>query len=250
MPMLHYIVWCARILEINSLHFFLTDEEKERENVLRFILEFIEKEPGCGHVPSERYAVAIAWTVLVLLASQKQTEAIEFVKRNLVWICDRMEQGFGIPQYDADEYEETATLLGYAFSFIKVQKDHSSFVATVLCDLAAFMDDKDLYATVVNDIEACEIAYTYWQFPDTKAIFTIYSKESRTYPNIPHQPTLNEWKDFDYAEHIKHEPNAFRITEKTGLGGLIVLSTLLKDRYFPKMWSQIVSSTSPSQEAT
>jgi hypothetical protein len=244
MPMLHYIVWCARILEINSLYFFLTDDEKEREDVSRFMLEFIEKEPGCGHVPSERYTVAIVWTVLALLASQERTEAVEFIKRNLIWICDRMEQGFGIPQYDADEYEETATLLGYAFSFIKVQRDHSSFVATALCDLAAFMEDKELYATVVNDVEACEMAYTFWQFPDTKAMFTIYSKESRTYPNIPHKPTLTDWKDFDYAEHIKHEPDTFRITEKTGLTGLIALSVLLKDRYFPKMWGQFVAPDS------
>jgi hypothetical protein len=242
MPMLHYIVWCARILEINSLYFFLTDDAEEKESVSEFLSDFIENEPGCGHIPGERYAISVVWTVLGLLASQKRDEAVDFVKRNLVWVCDRMEQGFGLPRYDADEYEETATLLGYAFSFIKVQKDHSSFVATALGDLAAFLNDKELYSTVVNDVEACDISYTYWQFPDTKAIFTIYSKESRTYPNIPHRPTLNEWKDFDYAEHIKHEPDAFRITEKTGLAGLVLLSVLLKDRYFPKMWSQIVSA--------
>jgi len=246
MPMLHYIVWCARILEINSLYFFLIDEPNEREEVSTFILEFIEKEPGSGHVPGERYATALAWTFLALLAAEHRNEAIEFAKRNLVWVCDRMEQGFGLPQYDADENEETATLLGYPFDFIKVQKDHSSFVASVICDLAAFVNDKEFYATVVNDVDACEMAYTYWQFPDTKSIFTIYSKDSRTYPNIPHRPTLNRWEDFDYAEHMKHEPDSFRITEKTGVAGLLVLSVLLKDRYFPKMWPQIVSSGSTS----
>jgi hypothetical protein len=243
-PMLHYIVWCARILEINSLYFFLTEEAVERERVSKFLIDFIEKEPGCGHVPGERHAVSLVWTVLALIASQKRTEAIEFIKRTLIWVCNRMEQGFGLADYDADEYEETATLLGYAFSSIKVQKDHSSFVATALGDLAAFLNDKELYATVVNDFEACEMFYTYWQFPDTKAIFTIYSKVSRTYPNVPHEPTLGEWADFDYAEHIKHEPDSFRITEKTGLSGLLILSVLLKDRYFPKTWGQLTEEKS------
>lgn len=248
MPMLHYIVWCSRILEINSLYFFLTDDKNEREAASKFMIDFIQKEPGCGHVPGDRYAISVVWTVLALLVSQKHTEAINFSKRNLLWLCDRIQKGFGLPQFDAEEYEETATLLGYAFSFIKVQKDHSSFLATVVSDLAAFIGDKDFYAAVVNDFEACEVAYTYWQFPDTKAIFTISTNESRTYPNIPHRSTLNDWNDGGYAEHIKFEPDSFRITEKTGMSGLIVLSVLLKDRYFPKMWPHMVASTNSTQQ--
>ena len=157
-----------------------------------------------------------------------------------MWLCDRVEKGFGIARYDADEKEETYTLLGYAFDFIKVEKNRSSYLATIVSDLAAFLGDKEFYADMVNDIAACEIAYSYWQFPDIKAILTIDTEECRTYPNIPHQFSLTEFEEFSHAEHMEDEPSSFQITEKAGTSSLILLSVLLKDRYFPKLWSRIV----------
>jgi hypothetical protein len=132
-------------------------------------------------------------------------------------------------------------LVGYAFIAIKVQKNVSSFLATVLADLAAFTGDKDLYSVVVNDVAACEIVYEYWQFPDTKAIFTILSADSRTYPNTLHEPTLTAFENYAYAQHIAEEPSTFRIVERVGITSLILLSVLLRDRYFPRLRGQIIS---------
>jgi len=120
---------------------------------------------------------------------------------------------------------------------------------TVASDLAAFIGDKEFYADVVNYLEACEIVYSYWQFPDTKAILTVDTEECRTYPNIPHQFTLTNVEDYEYAEHIKHEPSSFQITQRGGLNSLILLSVLLKDRYFPKMWKQVVEGSLLIEEA-
>jgi hypothetical protein len=241
MPMLHYLVWCARVLETASLYFFLTKNEVEREEIIVFLIELLEKEEGCGHIPGDRYATSLVWAALALMQAGRTDKANALVKRSVVWLCDRVEKGFGIARYDADEKEETYTLLGYAFDFIKVEKNRSSYLATIAGDLAAFIGDKELYADVVNDLAACEVVYSYWQFPDTKAILTIYTEECRTYPNIPHQFSITDFEDFSYAEHIKHEPSSFQITEKAGLNSLILLSVLLKDRYFPKMWKQIIS---------
>jgi len=247
MPMLHYLVWSARVLEMASLYFFLTKEETEKDEVIAFLTEFIEKEEGCGHIPGDRYAISLVWSTLVLIQAGKTDKARELVKRSVVWLCDRVEKGFGIARYDADEKEETYILLGYAFDFIKVDKNRSSYLATIASDLAAFLGDKGFYADVVNDIAACEIVYSYWQFPNTKAILTIDTEECRTYPNIPHQFSITEFEDFEYAEHIKHESSSFQITERGGQSSLILLSVLLKDRYFPKMWKQITKCT-PSTE--
>jgi hypothetical protein len=240
LPMLHYLVWCSRILAITSLHFFISSDREEQDSLVAFMKDLIEAEPGCGHPPSDRYATALVWTTLALIKANDLPAAIELVKRATVWLCDRTEQGVGLASYDATEYEETAMLVGYAYSSVKVQKNVSSFLATVLADLAAFTDDKDLYSVVVNDVAACEIVYEYWQFPDTKAIFTILSEDSRTYPNTVHEPTLTAFEDYRYAQHIGEEPSTFRITERVGLAGLILLSVLLRDRYFPKVWRQLV----------
>jgi hypothetical protein len=241
LPMLHYLVWSARVLETTSLYFFLTKEQAERDKIISFLIEFIEREKGCGHIPGDRYAISILWPSLALIKAGYADKALDLVKRGVIWVCDRVENGFGLAHYDADEYEETAILLGYSFDSIQVEENRSSYLATIAADLAAFIGDKEFYSNVINDFEACEIAYSYWQVPDTKAIFTITTKECIAYPNITHQYLLTDFEDFTYAEHIKHEPNSFKITQKAGLSSLILLSGLLKDRYFPKMWKRIIS---------
>lgn len=241
LPMLHYIVWCSRVLETTSLYFFLTKDKAERDELISFLIEFIERERGCGHIPGDRYAISLVWATLALIQAGRTDTAIDLVRRSVVWLCDRVEKGYGLAHYDADEYEETTTLLGYPFEAIQVNRNRSSYLATILADLAAFIGDKEFYSNVINDLEACEIAYTYWQFQDTKAILTIDTAECITYPNIPHEYSITDFEDFNYAEHIKHEPQSFKITQRVGLSSLILLSILFKDRYFPKMWKQIIS---------
>lgn len=240
MPMLHYLVWCARVFEMASLYFFLTKEQTEKDEIIAFLTDFLETEEGAGHIPGDRYAISIVWAALAFIHAGRADKARVLIQRAVVWLCDRVEKGFGIARYDADEKEETYTLIGYAFDFIKVDKNRSSFLTTIVSDLAAFLEDKNFYADVVNDLAACEIVYSYWQFPDTKAILTVDTEECRTYPNVPHQFSLTEFEEFSYAEHVKEEPSSFQITEKAGMNSLILLSVLLKDRYFPKLWSQIV----------
>jgi hypothetical protein len=235
LPMLHYLVWCSRILTVSSLLFFLTSDQKEKETTSAFIKDFTREE-GCGHPPSDRYAAALVWPILALIKSGDKSAAVNLIKRAVVWLCDRMEHGFGLASYDAKEYEETAVLVGFPFSAVTVHKNNGSFLATVLADLAAFTNDGELYEAVVNDFAACEIAYEYWQLPDTKAVCTIFSEESRNYPNSVHDLNLTKLDDYNYAEHIREEPSHFKIIDKLGFGSLILLSVLLRDRYFPKVW--------------
>jgi hypothetical protein len=240
-PMIQYIVWCARIAEIGSLQYFLTTDESEKTKIIDFLSELIKTEDGFGHIPSDKYAVSLVWITLALLKAGRRDEAKDLVKESAIWLFDRVEEGFGLARYEADEFTETNTLLGYPFDFINIEKNRSSFLATIISDLAAFIGDKQFYSDVVNDIEACEIAYNYWQFPDTKAIFKIETEECRNYPNIPHQDSLNDFNDFEHSAHLKDEPRTFAIVDKVGKESLILLSLLLKDRYFPTMWRQIIS---------
>lgn len=241
LPLLNYIVWCVRILEICSLYFFLTRDAVKKDEIVSFVITFLEKEEGWGHIPSDRYATTMVWTTLLLVASGNRQIAIELVKRSVVWLCDHVEKGFGLARYEADEYDETICLLGYPFNFIEVEKNTNSFLATVLTDLAALLAPQ-FYEDVINDFSACEITYYYWQFPDSKAVTVIDTNECLAYANVPHNDALKDFADFDYAAHIKDEPKAFGIVNKWGHGSLVLLSVLLKDRYFPTMWPKMIES--------
>jgi hypothetical protein len=236
-PLMNYLVWCARILEILSLYYFLIDKS-EKDKVISFLARFIEKEQGCGHIPGDRYASSLVWPTLALIQSGKFDEAKILVRRSTVWLCDKVENGFGIAHWDADEQEETAVLLFYPFDFIRVEPHKSFYLASVLVDLSAFIGDNAFYGDITNDIEACEIAYFYWQFPDTKAIFTIDTEDCLKFSSMVH--SADEIRE-DYAEYLSEEPDSFQIVQTVGLSSLVMLSTLLKDRYFPKTWSKLIA---------
>lgn len=238
LPMITYLVWCSRVVEIAALRYFLSDDQEEKHETGLFLSDFISAENGCGHIAGDRYAVSAVWAALALFDHGQSEVAKKLVAKGVVWVCDRFEFGFGIANYEADEYQETAILIGYPFEGVSVARNRSSFYATALVDLAAFSGDTDLYADAVNDIEACEIVYSYWQFPDSKAIFIVDSEECVTYPNIPHVDALGQVGSFEYAEHIRHEPVSFAIMERVGTTAIPVLSLLLRDRYFPTVWSQ------------
>jgi restriction endonuclease len=248
-PMLDYLVWCARSLEVASLYAFLTDEAAEKDETIAFIVDFIETEEGSGHIPGDRYAVTVIWPALALLRAGRTDKAIALVQRSLVWLCDKVEQGAGIAYWDAEEYQETVTLLGHPFDFIKLEEHGSYYLATVVSDLAAFIGDKKFYEDVENDLAACEVAYTYWQFPDTEGLFTIDTEDCTAYANVPFHSSIERFEDYEYAEHIKYEPDSFRIIEKAGIKSLTLLSIFLKDRYFPKAWKQIISEGEIGEEA-
>ena len=108
-------------------------------------------------------------------------------------------------------------------------------------DLSAFIGDKPLYSDLINDFAACDVVYSYWQFPDTNAAFTIETEECTTYANVGHSESIDLENSLGYAEHMKDEPDSFSITKSTGAKSLILLSVLLRDRYFPKAWTEILS---------
>ena len=250
LPMVNYLVWCARVLEIGALYAFVTKDDQERQEAIALLSDFALNEEGCGHIPGDRYAVSVAWATLALLIEGKDDIAIHLIKCAAIWLCDRVEKGFGIGRYESDAYEETVVLLGYPFDAVKVERNRCSFLATMLVDLAAFIGEKKLYADLVNDFEACEIVYNYWQFPNTASIFTIDNRECMNYPNIPHKYSLDdEFDHFNYAEHIKHEPDSFAICSKAGARSLILTSLLLRDRYFPKMWSSVLGEAVRERQA-
>lgn len=72
------------------------------------------------------------------MSTNQITKARDLVQKALVWLCDRVEKGFGLARYEADEFEETKVLVGSPFEFIEVAKNRSSYLATVIADLAAF----------------------------------------------------------------------------------------------------------------
>jgi hypothetical protein len=239
-PMATYLAQCARIMDVAALVYFTASDEPLRSEASTFLEEFILSEPGCSQPLSDHYAVTTVLAALVLCGSGKLDVSRDLIQRVTVWLCDRHESGLGLARFGADEATETRTLLGYPFEFIDVPKPGGSFLATALCDLAAFLEDRDLYRDVVNDIMACGIYPQYWQASDTIGVCSIEGADVVGYPHVRYKEELTRFGDYDFAEHIMHEPASFQIMDTLGTNVSILLMAFLRDRYFPRSWPLLV----------
>jgi hypothetical protein len=238
-PMFTYLVHCARILEISGYLYFLEHDAEIRNRITSFIEAFVLKEPGCAHIPSDRYAVSLVLPVIVLCATSRRDSARDILRRVAIWLCDRYEEGWGLASLEACSYDEIVTLLGHPFEFIPERERSGSFLASVVSDLSAFLGDRQFYSDVVNDIKASDIHPQYWQVPDTDSLFSIEGRDVITYPYIKYADSVTDFQSYDFAEHIVDEPRVFRVEEHSGPLGLVALMLLLRDRYFPTIWPKL-----------
>lgn len=237
--MMTYLVQCTRALEVTGFLYFLAKETGEtiiQTQAINFLQDFIIKEPGCGHIPGDRYAVSLIFPTLALLNNGNLDQACNFIHQSVVWLCDRYEEGFGIASVEADELMETKILLGYAFDFINLEHHPGCLAATVLCDLAAFTGNAQLYEAVVNDIKAVQIIPIYWQSPDTKSLYRIDAEDVIGYGNVPYSDTFLPFTTYQFAHHIKEEPDTYKVAQSLGPLSLMTVMLILRDRYFPKLW--------------
>ena len=236
-----YVIHCARIFEVAGCLYFLEDEQTERDKIIAFLVSFISQEPGCANIPSDYYAISLALPVLSLCSSGHHDIAVKLLHDATVWLCDRYQDGFGLADISAEPYEEIATLFGYPFDFIRIQPRKGSFAASIICDLATYVADTELYANIVNDIKAVNIVPQYWQVPDTASLFILDGEDIINYPKIDYSDVHLPFENFAFADHIKHESRSFSITNHTGPIGPLLMMLLLRDRYFPTLWPLLTS---------
>lgn len=240
-----YPVLCSRTIELAGMLYFLEEKRRKKGEMADFLEEFVSTEPGSGHPISDRYAVSLIPAVLALWHSGRCDPARDLIQRATVWLCDRQEKGSGLARLEATAYDEVATLIGYPFQAIGVGKRPSSFLATVLCDLSAFVGDPQLYEDVVHDIKAVEIVPQYWQPHDTAGQFSIGADDVIQYPTgLDYKDEHTPFEARQFATHIRNEPERFRLTSSVNPVSYLGLMLLLRDRYFPTLWPLLASDGS------
>jgi hypothetical protein len=107
-----YPVVCSCALEFIGLLYFLEEDVKSKNEVADFLDEFIFTEPGTLHPVSDRYAVSLLPSILALCHAGRHQTAENILRSATVWLCDRYENGIGLPSFESSAEEEVTTLLG------------------------------------------------------------------------------------------------------------------------------------------
>ena len=233
---LAYPINCCRIIETMGLLALGSDSEAAKTWANR-LTEFIEAEPGVSHPISDRYAVSIVVACLALVRAGHQDVSRKLVEKTVIWLCDRVEQGAGLAHLDATVQDEVDQILGFPFSGLNIETERSSFLASALIDLSAYLDDATLYSDVVNDLRAVEIHPEFYQPMNTVGQFLISHDDVRHYPGCEFQEELSSIPSVtNHSPYGTFEPPSYDLFAELGLVGYMSVSLLLRDRYFPSLW--------------
>lgn len=235
-----YRVQCSRALEMACLGYWLTEDTAIQEDLVDFMHYFVLSESGAAHPISDRYAVTIAFVALALLKESRNEPLGQLLRQATVWLCDRHEEGFGLATVDADEEEEIETLLGYRFEFTKVSKRHDSLLATVIRDVTVILGEQELFERIGNDFGACEISPEYYQAKNSIGACLIEGDDVLRYPTVRYRDELTDWCALSYSSYIAEECQEFEFTKALGSRSVVVLAMLLRDRYFPGVWTSLL----------
>lgn len=110
-------------------------------------------------------------------------------------------------------------------------------------DLVGFVGIADLYADIANDIRACGIIAEYRQQQGTVGACRYEGADVMHYPHVAFDDVLGMGCT-RYADHIGTEASSFRFVECFGTLAVAPIMLLLRDRYFPRLWSELVRNSS------
>lgn len=236
---MQYLVACSRALEV-AVVVATMGGASEAGPATDFLVEFLTNEAGAVHPASDVHVVPLLWALLVV-SRRDPNVAQAAVERATVWLCDRYEKAGSLAAVDASPEEETHTLLGSAFEFIEPASRRQSFLAAALVDVAAFID-ATLYRDVLNDVLAVDIAPQYWQAANTIGQFRVDAADVVQYVNLQYAEPRGDVEAFAWAEHVREEAEDLAVGRLDPRDAVLV-SLLLRDRYFPKLWPKTLGGS-------
>jgi hypothetical protein len=129
----------------------------EEAEIAEWLARFIEAQPGASHPISDRWAVSLIPAV-VLVARRKPEVVHPFLTDVLRWLGDRHDNdGLGLAGPHADPLGEVEYLLGGPLESVDLRPRRESYLAALVLDLAAVLEESELYDLAYNEVAALEI---------------------------------------------------------------------------------------------
>lgn len=153
-----YPLTCLRLMEYLGLSALICSQYGDGQRAERLTEQcskLTENQPGCHHPLSDRSAASLA-PAAIALAMAKETDTLRYLlRRTTIWLCDRVEQDFGIASAYSSPEQEIQQIFGSPFEFVALKQRKESLLACALADLS-HVHCPGLYNDIVNDLAAVE----------------------------------------------------------------------------------------------
>ena len=230
--LLTYPVICCRAAEALALGLALAREASEEDEIRRFqdALAALAAQPGTVRPPGDLFASSVIATTVMLSAFQ-HVSAEAYLGRVARWLLDRHDEnlaGLGLASITEDEETTAARLLGGSLASTTLERRASSYLATAVLDLALFLEQKDLYDALRDNIAALRMV------PETTGADEAKARWSRGGANVWPLPRV-EFAPWDAQE------TATRATAAIDPVSALLLASACRSRHYPGGWSGLVS---------
>jgi hypothetical protein len=242
-----YPIRCLRLVEIMGLVGLLEMEQQvpTPKKVADFLLRFFQTNSGASHPISDRWAVSLIPPLLLLAKTGYRAEVRVTLRNAIRWVCDRYELGsLGFANSQASPDEEIAYLLGGPFEHITLRRRSASYTATVVLDLAAMLEMKELFELATNDFLAVQAVLPVVEVGDTSSQYSFSGEDIRYEPNMRYSETWTPIDGWKVAPHHKRAPAAYYLERIGRPWDHLAVSAVLRDRHFLPTCRTVLGSSS------
>lgn len=230
-----YPIRCLRIVEIIGLLGLLELEQgvAKQKGIVDFLLHFFQTNPGTSHPISDRWAVSLIPPLILLSKAGYRAEVRAILENVIRWICDHYDSdklGLAGPHSTPDD--EVAYLLGSPFEHITLLRRQASYTATVVLDLAAMLEENELFELAINDFLAVHAMLPVIEVGDTPGQYVLSAGDIRYEPNMQYSETWTPIDGWKVAPHHKRGPAAYYLQRIGRPWDHLAVSAVVRDRHF------------------
>lgn len=225
-----YQIRCVRIAELVALYALRLKRSNGSlaDEICDWLASFVAAQPGISRPIGDRYAVCIAPLSALLMPRHRQV-AEGLIRSTTVWLCDRYERGeLGLADVEASPSEEISRVVGGPFEHVALVPRRHSQIASVLLDVCAALDLRDVYADVRNDTLAVDLYPSVLLLADGPDQLSRIGRENRWDFNPDYAEAIVD--STHAAPHLGDEPNLIPSADRWW--DLLAISAALRDRHF------------------
>ena len=234
-PPSNWVTYPARATRTGELLGLLALRQREQGDVAadattKVLAQLVETHPGTAHPISDRYATCAIPMVLALSHGHRD-HAVQLVRWMTSWLADRYDpEALGLAASDATAERELQYLLGSPFEFIDLRRRQDSYLAAVLGDLAAVLEDAQLYDDVRNETLAVRVVATLVQADDRPTQFRRSGVGVVRVMPAEYTDTLPE--DSVPAAHHRRSEDGVLLVRLDRSWDLLAVQSVLRDRHW------------------
>lgn|GEM_PF-1419227 len=233
-----YPVRCMRLLELLGLMGMATEDPDLRRQVAEYCARFVERHPGASHPISDHWAVSVAPAALLIHEVSPEIMG-KWLQEICVWIVDHYESGkAGLAQPWTVPDEEVVQLLFGGLSGSGLERRPDSFLAAILMDLSASMEQGDVYDSLVNEVMAVKMFPTVVQANEGVGFYQDSFGDVFIEPWVRYDGKYADYAGWECSEPHRNLESSF--LQRIGRAwDLLALSAVLRDRWFPLAWREL-----------